>query len=106
MTPDRMTRVGLLAFEDQLLAVLRDAHELLSTREVAERAGPAALPPDALTARRLRMLAARGQIHRHTIAGHRQAYWRATPKDPNDETLDQLKAALHADGPDGPDRPA
>lgn len=69
-----------IARDDQLLAVLRDADGFpLSTREVCERAGPMAWPPDGATGQRLRALAKAGQVERVTVVGNRQAYWRRTP---------------------------
>ena len=66
------------AVEDLLLAVLRDAQGFpLSTRQIAEQAGPAAQPSDLVCGKRLRALLARGEVERLTVEGNRQAYWRA-----------------------------
>jgi Fe2+ or Zn2+ uptake regulation protein len=67
-----------LAIRDQLLAVLRDAEGFpLSTREVCDKAGPMAWPPDAVTWRHLDALAAAGRVERVKVAGFRTVYWRA-----------------------------
>jgi hypothetical protein len=72
-----MTTMAAIALEDQLLAVLRDAEGFpLSTRQVAERAGPMAWPPDAVTWRHLDRLAKTGRVERVKLAGQRQVYWR------------------------------
>jgi hypothetical protein len=73
-----MGRLTTLALDDQLQAVLRDAEGFpLSTREVAERAGPMAWPPDAVTWRRLDLLAKAGKVERVKLSGFRQVWWRA-----------------------------
>jgi hypothetical protein len=75
-----MAAAATLARDDQLLAVLRDAQGFpLSTRQVAEAAGPAAWPPDGTTGQRLRVLAKAGRVERVTVASNRQAYWRVAP---------------------------
>jgi len=67
------------ALDDQLLAVLRDAHGFpLSTRQVAQQAGPMAWPPDAVTWRRLDRLARAGRVERVTLAGWKQVWWRTS----------------------------
>lgn len=69
-----------VALRDQLLAVLRDADGFpLSTREVCDKAGPGAWPPDAVTWRHLSALAAAGQVERVKVAGFRTVYWRSVP---------------------------
>ncbi len=67
-----------LALEDQILAVLRDAEGFpLSTRQVAERAGPMAWPPDAVTWKHLNRLEQAGRVERVKLPGWRQVWWRA-----------------------------
>jgi hypothetical protein len=73
-----MSHVATLALDDQLLAVLRDAEGFpLSTLQVAERAGPMAWPPDAVTWKRLDALAKAGRVERVKLPGCRQVWWRA-----------------------------
>jgi hypothetical protein len=73
-----VTTIGAQALDDQLLAVLRDAQGFpLSTREVCERAGPMAWPPDAVTWKRLDALANAGRVERVKMPGFRQVWWRA-----------------------------
>jgi hypothetical protein len=69
----------LLALDDLILSVLRDAQGVpLSTALVARRAGPAAQPADMVCGARLRALLARGEVERLTLEGFRAAYWRRT----------------------------
>ncbi len=68
-----------LALDDQLLAVLRDAKGFpLSTRQVAELAGPTAWPPDAVTWKRLNRLEKAGRVERVKLPGWRQVWWRTS----------------------------
>jgi len=68
-----------VALDDQLLAVLRDAHGFpLSTRQVAQQAGPMAWPPDAVTWRRLDRLAKAGRVERVVLNGWKQVWWRTS----------------------------
>lgn len=74
----RAATLANLAVEDLVHAVLRDAQGFpLSTAEVAEKAGPAAAPVDAVCWRRLDALARRGLAERVKVDGNRQVYWRA-----------------------------
>jgi hypothetical protein len=74
-----MTAASTLALDDQLLAVLRDAGGFpLSTRQVAEQAGPMAWPPDGVTWKRLDALAKAGQVERVKLPGFRQVWWRVS----------------------------
>jgi hypothetical protein len=87
-----MTTLAAHALDDQLLAVLRDAGGFpLSTRQVAERAGPVAWPPDAVCWKRLDTLAKAGRVERVKLAGFRQVWWRAS--DPATATDEEVSGA-------------
>jgi hypothetical protein len=71
---------NLIALDDQILAVLRAAEGFpLSTRQVAEQAGPMAWPPDGVTWKRLNLMAQAGRVERVKLPGWRQVWWRAVP---------------------------
>lgn len=89
-------QVRLDAYDEGLLAALREHPWPLSTREVTELAGATApghpnggyWPPDGLTGQRLRKLAAAGRVVRTRPPNDRAAYWSlAGPVEPLPDEL-------------------
>jgi hypothetical protein len=75
---------GVVALDDQVLAVLRDAEGFpVATADVVTGVGAGPSSTRALAVgRRLRALTARGEVARETVEGMRSVYWRlAEPPD-------------------------
>jgi hypothetical protein len=79
---------GVVALDDQVLAVLRDAEGFpVATADVVTGVGAAPSSTRALAVgRRLRALANRGEVTRETVEGFRTVYWRlAEPPSEEDQ---------------------
>jgi hypothetical protein len=77
---------GVVALDDQVLAVLRDAEGFpVATADVVTGVGAAPSSNRALAVgRRLRALQQRGEVARETVEGFRSVYWRlAEPRGEN-----------------------
>ena len=82
-----MVIAGVVALDDQVLAVLRDAEGFpVATADVVTGVGAAPASNRALAVgRRLRALTARGEVARETVEGMRSVYWRLAEPPPTEK---------------------